>query len=296
MIAISNPIMLMHKPKYPHPESPERLNIVYRVLERLDIPIVEQNSFKDKEVLYEVHERSYVERIEVLSKAGIELDPDTYLCRHSFDAALCAATLLIPALEKYEIVFGVIRPPGHHAGMRGRAMGAHTNGFCIFNNAAVLAKQLLKKYKMIGILDFDLHHGNGTQEIFYFEKNVIFCDIHQDYRTIFPGTGAPDETGGNEARGTKFNINLAPGATDAEFMESIDICIEKLKNAEVIVVSAGFDAYYSDGLSDLNITEESYAYVGKVLRENFSKIYIVLEGGYRTGLEKGLSAFLKNFI
>jgi len=293
--AVSSSVMFEHKPKYWHPENPERLKIVLEVLKELDLPILEAKPIR-KEELYSIHTMDYVEKVESYCKKGLDIDADTYTSEGTFEAALTAVGALIPYIDDYDILFAAIRPPGHHAGKKGKAMLAPTNGFCIFNNAAFLAKKLLERYDKVGIFDFDLHHGNGTQEIFYYEPKVIHCDIHQHYATIYPGSGTPEQDGGGKAKGTKININLEPGSGDEEYMDAVDFCMEKLSGCDVVVVSAGFDAYFRDGMSSLKITKKTYEYIGKTLRKNFDKIYIVLEGGYTEGLRKALPSFLKGLL
>ncbi|HDI02140.1 MAG TPA: histone deacetylase family protein, partial [Ignisphaera sp.] len=198
-------------------------------------------------------------------------------------------------------VFALTRPPGHHVGRYGRAMGAPTQGFCIFNNiAGAIYYALSKKVKPILILDIDVHHGNGTQEIFWRNPDVIHIDIHEE--GIYPGTGDIKDIGGDEARGTKINIPMPPLSQDEDYLyvlrELIIPLIDSIK-PRIIVMSAGFDAYQHDGLASMMLSQEFYYRFGVAIAnicKKYRGLLAVLEGGYTTGLRYGLPAFIKGFI
>jgi acetoin utilization deacetylase AcuC-like enzyme len=297
-----------------HPENPSRLDIVLTALREngFEKNIIEVREAEPKvavrELLSKIHDNSYVEYILRLCEQGFEgyLDGDTYVCKNTCRAALKAVELTAiateHALEKpSELFFVLPRPPGHHAGASGSAMGAPTLGFCIFNNiAAGAAYARLKGFKPILIIDVDVHHGNGTQEIFWSNPNVIHIDLHE--WGIYPGTGSVDDIGGKGAEGTKVNIPLLPGAGDEDYIYIFLKLVEPLIYAikpRLIAVSAGFDAYAGDGLAYMRLTEKFYEFFGKTLYD-ISKalgvgVVAVLEGGYSIGLRNGLPAVLKGF-
>ena len=287
-----------------HPESPSRLIKVMYSLEELSmlkkVSIIKPEKAPLEAVL-SVHEREYVELIRSSSSEGLKyIDSDTYVNKWTYTAALYAAGGVIKAIRStlagsYLRVFALVRPPGHHAGIRGSALGAPTLGFCIFNNVAIGAKYLLSKgFKKIAIIDIDVHHGNGTQEIFWTNPSVLHIDIHQ--KGIYPGTGSISDVGSGAAEGTKVNIPLDPGAGDATysvlFTEVVEPLISEFK-PEYMLVSAGFDAHHSDHLAGLSLTARGYYDIFSrivKLAEKYcgGKLVAVLEGGYRDGLAKGV--------
>jgi len=288
---------------YTHPESPSRLVKAldalkrYSILQKFKLVAVDR---LDYELPYEVHDRGYVDYVRELSSRGFHyIDGDTYVNAHTFEVASLALTASVMAYQLREAngrpVFVLVRPPGHHAGIHGSALGAPTLGFCIFNNIAVLAKRLIKVgFKRVVILDIDAHHGNGTQEIFMEEPRVIHIDIHQ--RGIYPGTGSIYELGVGEAEGTKINIPLPGGSSDNTYREVFDELIEPLINCvkpDYILISAGYDTHHSDPLTNLRVTAMTYYYYFKKLYEIASRLcdgrlIAVLEGGYAEGISKGL--------
>ncbi|MEM4681459.1 MAG: hypothetical protein QXM56_03770, partial [Acidilobaceae archaeon] len=175
-------------------------------------------------------------------------------------------------------------------------------GFCIFNYAAVAARELLNLGLKVLMLDFDAHHGNGTQDIFWEEPEVLHIDIHQS--GIYPGTGQINDLGGGEAEGTKVNIPLTSGSGDERIAWSVEHIIKPLAELfkpDAIVVSAGFDGYVGEPITTLSITEIGYKILGETVRElwTFSReraLVIVLEGGYEEGLRNGFRSFLEGFL
>lgn len=239
-----------------------------------------------------------------LERAPTWLDSDTYLSEGTGDAVRralgCAVCLADEILEtKRGAYFVMNRPPGHHAGRDGLGMGAGSLGFCVFNNAAIAAS-LLKRGGKVLMIDFDAHHGNGTQDIFYEDGDVIHLDIHQHPATLYPGTGWPDQTGEGRGRGTKLNVILPPGASDDIFEDLLgrmDFYLSRF-SFDYIVISAGFDGFVDDGLANLRLTELSYYRLGSYISKlaEGRPILMFLEGGYSLGLERGLPAFVMGFL
>ncbi len=258
----------------------------------------EPDSHDARQIYSLVHSKDYIEKIyRIAESAGpIFLDPDTYVTNGTIQAlnrlagAVREAIELVSQRESYLFILG--RPPGHHAGIKGPALGAPTLGFCIFNTAAVIAKMLAESAK-VAVLDFDLHHGNGTQEILW-NTEILHVDIHQDPSTIYPGTGFPWQKGAND---NLVNILLPPGAGDDIFMDAVNRAFEKIVeyDPEFLVVSAGFDAYYND-YTVMRITDRGFHYVGAKIRDMGIPVVAILEGGYSIGLSKGLPAFVRGLI
>jgi len=252
--------------------------------------------------LLKVHDASYVGLVRRLSlRGGGLLDADTYVNEYSFDAGLAVVSAVLDASERLvsgssrlALVLG--RPPGHHAGRYGAAMGAPTLGFCIFNAAALAAKRIADMGLRVAVVDFDLHHGNGTQEILYSDPRILHVDFHQDPSTIYPGTGWPWQNGEGDAEATKINVLLPPGAGDDLYTYIASAVLEAVWEAhgvpDVLVVDAGFDGHRGDGLGALELTANTYRLLGRLLRESSHKHLVVLEGGYNTGLEEALPAFI----
>lgn len=299
---------LKHVPPDNHPENPTRLERIILGLRGNGLGDLVTSCECERdiaEVASLVHSAGYVSFIlNKLRSAPSWLDEDTYVSptseraiRRSLSCSYCVAQRALDGEKLW--VFILARPPGHHAGISGAAMGSDSLGFCIFNNAAVVAKLLTQRGNVL-MLDFDSHHGNGTQEIFYQDKKVVHVDLHQHPATLYPGTGWPDESGEGEARGTKLNIVLPPGASDdiiEDVLSRMDSYLGRF-SFDYIVVSAGFDAFISDGLSSLRLSEVSYYNIGGYLRGigRDKPIIVLLEGGYSVGLERGPPAFIKGLL
>jgi acetoin utilization deacetylase AcuC-like enzyme len=240
------------------------------------------------EELTMVHDEGYVAHIkEVALKGGGWLDVETVMSSGSYNAALYAAGGAIEAVEaemggEVSSVFALVRPPGHHATAR-EAMG-----FCIFNNVAIAARYAIRKsgLKHIAIIDFDVHHGNGTQEAFYSDPAVLYVSTHQ--YPLYPGTGEIEETGNGQASGTTINVPLPAGCGDAEYervFEKIVVPAVKRFRPELILVSAGYDSYWADELAQMRVTVTGFGrMVGiiKVLADELcgGRLVFGLEGGY----------------
>ena len=273
-----------------HPERKERLISIIKALKstsELKINFKEAPLAKMSEISL-VHPKEHIDKIfnnipkEGLT--GVEKEPyaDTMLCPDSKNAILRSCGAGIAAVDdlmnKNERVFCAIRPPGHHAET------LRANGFCFINNVAVAAKYLQKKYKInkVGIVDFDVHHGNGTQEIFYNDNSVAYASTHEF--PLFPGSGAENETG----VGNIFNAPLKAGITGKEFLEIFEQKIldpiDKFK-PEVILISAGFDAHTRDPLASINLESKDFYEITKKIVDlskvhSNGRIISFLEGGY----------------
>ena len=273
-----------------HPERKERLISIIKVLKsspELKINFKEAPLAKMSEISL-VHPKEHIDKIfnnipkEGLT--GVEKEPyaDTMLCPDSKNAILRSCGAGIAAVDdlmnKNERVFCAIRPPGHHAET------VRANGFCFINNVAVAAKYLQKKYKInkVGIVDFDVHHGNGTQEIFYNDNSVAYASTHEF--PLFPGSGTEEESG----VGNIFNAKLKSGTKGPEFLEIFESKIlkplDKFK-PEVILISAGFDAHIRDPLANINLESSDYFKITKKIVElanihSKGRVISFFEGGY----------------
>lgn len=230
-----------------------------------------------------VHPESYIDLIKSACQsrdvlAEVQLSPDSY------EAAKSAVGLSIMAAEQCD--FAAIRPPGHHASRE------KASGFCFFNNVAIAAQHLVNKGKRVFIFDFDGHHGDGTQDIFYDSDQVLYASIHQAY--TFPFSGSPFETGVNKGMGYTINIPLIPGSGEDLYFKSLDTIIEKAREfrPDVVAVSAGFDGYTEDHLLSLKYTIKTFYETGFRLRRSFKQIFAVLEGGYHDELKECIDAFV----
>jgi acetoin utilization deacetylase AcuC-like enzyme len=242
-------------------------------------------SLKELEMIHTPEYISYVKSKAV--KGGGWLDPDTVMSPKSYEAALYATGGVLAAVEavmKGEVdnAFALVRPPGHHA-IRDRAMG-----FCIFNNVAIAAKFALSKFnlKRVLIADFDVHHGNGTQDAFYADPQVLYFSTHQ--YPFYPGTGWMDETGTGEGEGTTVNFPMAVGWGDEEYLRAFNevlVPVARRFQPQLILVSAGFDAHWADDLAMMRVTITGFAQMAMILKELAAelcqgRLIFTLEGGY----------------
>jgi acetoin utilization deacetylase AcuC-like enzyme len=284
-----------------HPERPERIRALEAEMARHDwfgASVVEAPRV-ERELLHAVHPESYVAMIEeVCARGGGSLDPDTAAVPATWEAALRAAggaAALVDELLGGSARVGVsaLRPPGHHA------EPAQAMGFCFFGNAAVAASRARSAYGVsrVMILDWDVHHGNGTEAIFAADPGVLFVSIHQ--WPLYPGTGPASYRG--EGRGEGYTVNLpVPGGTgDAGFRSLVDHVAVPLVEAwrpELVLVSAGFDAHHADPLATCRVTEGGFAAMTASLRRAADAVGaplgLVLEGGYDLGALAGSMATL----
>ena len=289
---IGHPACLEHLPPRGHPECADRLRAVMGALEtdafqdlvRIDAPLADESD------ILRAHTREHLDiilgpaTVEAVSKGYLRIDADTAMSAGSIEAALRASGSVVAAVDEVHAgrlrnVFCAVRPPGHHA-ERARAMG-----FCLFNNVAVgaLHARAVHGYKRIAIVDFDVHHGNGTQDIFWSDIDAFYASSHQS--PFYPGTGYADERG---VAGNILNLPLRAGSGSREFRAAYEYDIlPALQNfaPDFIFISAGFDAHRDDPLAELELIESDFSWVTRAICEIAqgccgSRVVSVLEGGY----------------
>ncbi|ASJ07837.1 hypothetical protein A3L11_00790 [Thermococcus siculi] len=297
---IYSPTFLEHRPSGYHPENPERLLKAVEGLKNAGLweNVLEPEPVPEEELL-KVHSKEYVELVKNSSSGFKYIDPDTYVSPGTWHAALrafgAARKAVELALEEKGLYLALVRPPGHHAGKSGRAFSAPTLGFCIFNNAAYAAKVAEERTGRILVIDFDAHHGNGTQEILWKDPKAVHIDLHE--RDIYPGSGYEHEIGGKGAEGTKVNLPMPHYATDDDYIfawnEVVLPVIGEFK-PKLIVISAGFDGFHGENLTTLRLSELFFEHAGATLSDY--PLAVIFEGGYSMGLERGLPAFAKGYL
>jgi len=281
---IYDEIFLKHIPPHSHPENEQRLVSIIQTLKKSDIwNELEHIKPSAPEItdIEAVHSPAYIKEIQN-AEPGF-LDPDTYMCEDSYNAAFYSAGALVKAVEecrarKINNAFCAVRPPGHHA-EPGCAMG-----FCLLNNVAIGARYAQKKdYKKVFIADFDVHHGNGTQNIFYDDDSVFYFSTHQ--YPHYPGTGSKTETGMNKGKGYTMNLPMSPGAGDVEYKKAYQEILPKIVkefDPDIFFVSAGYDLYEHDPLSSILVTDDGIKNIVQGIvnsKKNIPYIF-TLEGGY----------------
>ena len=287
-LLVRHPRFREHAPRGSHPECPERLDAIDLALEPLqgELRGLEPRRATDEEILRS-HSRSHLDALRALEGRDARIDADTYSSPRSLEVARLAAgslgdASLAVARGEAPSAFAALRPPGHHA-EQARAMG-----FCLLNHVAIAAETLRQEAQLerIAIVDWDVHHGNGTQQLFEQDRDVLYISTHQ--YPFYPGTGALEERGHGKAVGATVNLPLPAGAGDAEYGQVFDELIVPILREfepELILVSAGFDAHSRDPLGSMNVTTGAFGLFAARLRavaEEACKgrLVVTLEGGY----------------
>ena len=311
-LLLTHPVFLEHDTGPGHPERPDRMRAIDKVLEHeiFQTPALarEEAPLRDdvEQWIALAHPQSYIDAIKAArpkpGEGPVHLDGDTLLSSGSWEAALRAVGAGLRAVDAvldkssgFANAFCQVRPCGHHA-ETARAMG-----FCIFNNVAVAAMYARKKHgaERVAVVDFDVHHGNGTQDIFWSDKDLFFASTHQ--MPLYPGTGALGETG----VGNIFNAPLRPGDGGEPFREAMESRIlPALRNfgPDLVLISAGFDAHRDDPLANLQLVESDFAWATEALaevarRQAHGRVVSMLEGGYNlTGLARSVAVHVKGLM
>jgi len=297
---IRNPCFLEHESDS-HPERPARLECIDRALESsgildslLDVPFEEAG----REWLRRVHTAEVVDLVfETADSGGGFLDPDTYVSRRSQKTACMAVGAGLAAVDsvfnrEVNHVMCLVRPPGHHS------TPTRSMGFCLFNNVAIAAEAALERESVekVAIVDFDVHHGNGTQDAFYSRRDVFFLSLHQ--WPHYPGTGLATERGSGEGKGTTLNYPLPPGVSTEEWFRCFREGLESISvfGPDLVLVSAGFDSHRDDPLGDFPLTDNDFERIAGDLSDVAGDRGTVslLEGGYNLkSLGPSVVAYLK---
>jgi len=299
---------LEHNPGDGHPESPDRLRVIHDLIakEFSELPLIEPRVASEDEIAA-VHDPFYIETVaKTEGRAFSRLDADTGVSSRSYLVARLAAGGLLNAVDALldpqsanrnpRSVFAFVRPPGHHAEPQ-RGMG-----FCLFNNIAIAAEYAIEKHglKRVLIVDWDLHHGNGTQKAFYDRPDVLFFSSHQ--YPHYPGTGDFDEIGSGKGEGFTVNVPFPSGFGDTEYLSVYDRVLKPIAleyKPELVLVSAGFDPYVKDPLGGMEVTGDGFGNLATIVREIADatcggKVLLTLEGGYNPdGLREGTRSVLQ---
>ena len=301
-----DPIFREHDAGAGHPERPARLDAVREGLKEAglesELELCDPRPASREELLA-VHTAEHVDQVAATKDRGHRFDPDTVAGPQSYEAALHAAGAVAGAVDAVldgtlDRAFCVVRPPGHHA-TSDRAMG-----FCLFNNVAVAAAQALERgLERVAVVDPDVHHGNGTQQIFWEDPRVLYVSSHQF--PFYPGTGAVDEVGEGRGRGFTVNLPMPAGLGDADYSRAYREIVEPVGRAfdpQLVLVSAGFDAHLDDPLGGMEVTDAGFAELMDVCVSLASgsakgRVVAVLEGGYSLeGLASAVSASVARLL
>lgn len=293
---VYHPGYLEHDMGLGHPESPQRLRAIMARLEqtgllptlvRIDPQTTPEDSITDW--ITKIHAYRYVKGLKISSpsQGHVSLDPDTTMSPGSLGAAYLAVGGVLAAADaimerRVDNAFCAVRPPGHHA------EGDHAMGFCLFNNVAVAARYFQERHGLerIAIVDWDVHHGNGTQHAFYDDSSVFFFSTHQF--PFYPGTGRAQERGEGKGTGYTFNVPLPAGMGDQEYLDVFNRVLRPALQAyrpDAVIISAGFDAHQDDPLAGMNVSTPGYVALSRIVKDiagEFAqgRILSCLEGGY----------------
>ncbi|WGT50512.1 histone deacetylase family protein [Thioclava nitratireducens] len=299
-VTITHEDCLAHDTGPTHRERPWRLETVRGLIDEMELPVIEAREASDEDLLLG-HDAAYLEALEEVfaREEHADLDSDTHVSPGSRRASRLGAGGALQAVDlvltgEAERVFVATRPPGHHA-TRTRAMG-----FCIYGNTGLAALHALERHGLsrVAVLDFDVHHGNGTQDILWDEPRSLFISSHQEPKSLWPGTGARSETGAHD---NVLNLPLASGSGASEMKVAWEDGLARLEafNPELIIVSAGFDAHREDDISGLLWTAGDYWWLTSAIRGVArrccdGRLVSCLEGGYNpTALAEGAAAHLE---
>ena len=305
---LSDPLCLRHYNGRAHPECPQRLQTIDTMLrqaEYADQLVWLPAGDASEEQLGRAHDGDYIAYIRsTQGTSGRMLDMDTGVGPDTWAAATRAAGAVIAGCraimaQQLSAAFAFVRPPGHHA-ERNRAMG-----FCIFNNAAVAAEYAIREggVRRVAIVDWDVHHGNGTQNIFYERSDIFYFSVHQ--YPLYPGSGTGEESGSGPGRGYTLNVPLAAGSGDADYVRLFEEQMSPALRAfgpELIIVSAGFDAHRDDPLANMRMSAAGYRQLTGILTKLAEelcdgRLLCVLEGGYNLrALAESVDAVVRELI
>lgn len=289
---IRSEIFQTHRTGSSHPEQPARLAAIDRHLQALVPPPIELPfDPAPRSAIGRVHDAGYIDHVAWACANGLPMldSADTPICKQSYDIAILAVGGVLAAVDavmaaQVHRAFCAIRPPGHHA------EHDHAMGFCLFNNIAIAAEHLIHQHGLarVAIVDFDVHHGNGTQHAFEDRADVLFCSMHEHPRYQYPGTGYEHECGQGPGTGLTVNACILPGMEDGAaidaFTQKIIPAVEAFK-PQFLLLSAGFDAHHDDPLGGLKLTDEFFVWMTRRLlaladRHCGGRVVSVLEGGY----------------
>lgn len=264
-----------------HPERAKRMDLMAELLKDFEETTVESG----EPWLGLVHSEAYIHRVKLVAAHGGLLGVDTLVYPGSYEVACRAVGAALKAAETGG--FALIRPPGHHAHPE------RTSGFCVFNNVAIAAKKLANEGKKVLILDFDGHQGDGIEYTFWESDQVMYWSVHQF--PAFPDGGDVHEIGEGKGAGYTINVPIPPGSGDDIFLDAIRSFLPVARGfqPDVLAISAGFDGHMYDLMLDLNLSFDGYYRLGKLLSENFSNMFAVLEGGYTV---EELPKCIQNFL
>lgn len=291
MLVVSSPRFADHLTPPGHPESPERADVLEAIASRAKARGEEVTAMRPatREQLVRVHTAAHVDAVEAMRGHAKMIDADTYTSPDTADVALLAAGAAVQAVEAvlmdgdrpHRAAAALVRPPGHHA-ESDRAMG-----FCIYNNVAVAAAHARALgVARVAIVDYDVHHGNGTQRMFYTDPSVLYISTHQF--PFYPGTGAATEIGERDGLGFTVNLPIEAGATDGDYMRVFELgvlpVLEQFRPG-LLLISAGFDAHEQDPLAQMRVTSAAFGWITSNLREmgdrvSDGRVVLVTEGGY----------------